>query len=292
MTNEPPQSLAPAITAAEQRELEGLVRQAGSSFYWAMRRLPPQKRQALYAIYAFCREVDDIADEPGMMDDKQRALQGWSDEVAAINAGHPTTLIGRGLLEAQTHFGILCNDLIAVIAGMETDAPPTLKLADDAALTLYIDQVACAVGRLCVRVFGLEESLGIALAKAQGEALQLTNILRDVAEDAGRDRIYIPADLLREKGVPDDIGMDALLDHPGLKAACGDLSGRALEQFLEAERLITQAPRDLTRPSRMMLAVYRATFDRLMQRGWRDMRKTVRLGKAAKLWIALRHGVF
>lgn len=279
------------ISATDADALDAAVRKAGTSFYWGMRRLSHDRRLAVYAIYAFCRIVDDIADEPGDVDEKRRALAAWRERVGRVENGDGDDAVTRGLVFAHQSYAIDCDDLRAVIDGMETDAAPTVRIADDAAFTLYIDRVACAVGRLCVRVFGVSKAGGAALAKAQGEALQITNILRDVAEDAARERIYIPADLLARHGVPADVSVDALLDHPGLAAARADLAERADRRFAEAQALIDAEPRAVTRPSRMMLAVYHATFDRLRAAGWSDPRRIVRLSKGQKALIALRHGL-
>ncbi|MHC8509249.1 MAG: presqualene diphosphate synthase HpnD [Rhodospirillales bacterium] len=295
MTETPPPAApsgAPALSAADADALARAVKDAGTSFYWAMRMQPAAKRGALYAVYAFCRAVDDIADEPGEADAKRRALEGWRAEVRMSVQGRPATLIGRGLASAHARFGLDPADLLAVIDGMETDAAPRVRILNDAELMLYVDRAACAVGRLCVRVFGLPEAAGKDLAKAQGEALQLTNILRDVAEDAARDRIYLPVNLLARHGVPADITPEALLDHPGLRPACRELAARAGAGFAEAGRLIKAQPRRLTRPSRMMLAVYRAAFDLLAQADWADVRNPPRPGKRAKALTALRHGLF
>jgi squalene synthase HpnD len=281
-----------ALSDADVRTLTDAVRGAGTSFYWGMRRLPPDRRAAVFAVYAFCRVVDDIADDPGDPAEKRAALDAWRARIDAVERGAGDDAVTRGLVFARTAFAIRADDLRAVIAGMETDAADSVRIPDDAAFTLYIDRVACAVGRLCVRVFGVSEARGDALAKAQGEALQITNILRDVAEDAARGRVYIPADLLARHGVPDSVGPDALLDHPGLAAARTDLAERAARRFDEAQALIDAEPRAVTRPSRMMLAVYRATFERLRAAGWSDARRTVRLSKVEKALIALRYGLF
>lgn len=269
-----------------------------------MRLLPAEKRRALYAVYAFCRAVDDIADEPGGPAAKRRALDEWRAEIraaaaesksarlAARTAGRPKTLAGRALAAAHARFQFNAADLLAVIDGMETDSAPGVRILNDAELTLYIDRAACAVGRLCVRVFGLPGAPGAELAKAQGEALQLTNILRDIAEDAARGRIYLPASLLARHGVPADIAPEDLPDHPGLRPACRELAERARARFAEAEQLMKGRPRRLTRSARMMLGAYRAAFDLLTRADWADVRRPPRPGGRAKALAALRAGLF
>ena len=152
-----------------------------------MRLLPPEKRAAMYAVYAFCRDVDDIADEPGELADKKTALTAWrgwiEDLYQGRTPGHP---VARALRQPIAEFDLKQADFLAVIEGMELDAKPDIRIADRDALIDYCDKVACAVGRLSVRVFGMAEEDGLALARAEGLALQLTNILRDVAESSAR----------------------------------------------------------------------------------------------------------
>ena len=172
-----------------------IVRGSGTSFYWAMRRLPPSKRAAMYAIYAFCREVDDIADGPigpGAEVRKRRRLKEWRDEIQQIYAGKASTVVGHALLPAIEKFGLRIKDFNSVISGMEMDAGDSVRIENMDELTLYCDRVASAVGRLSTRVFGLEPQIGDRLAFNQGQALQLTNILRDVDEDAKQERLYLP----------------------------------------------------------------------------------------------------
>ena len=190
-------STASPLTEAESTAyVEAIVRRAGTSFYWAMRRLPEQKRQAMYAIYAFCREVDDIADGADGEEQKRAVLGLWRGEIERLYADRPRNSIALALQRPVAVFGLKKEDFRAVIDGMEMDAQPSIRIPDMDELTLYCDRVACAVGRLSVRVFGLDDDTGRALAFAQGQALQLTNILRDIDEDARNDRLYVPNDLL------------------------------------------------------------------------------------------------
>ncbi len=267
-----------------------VVRRAGTSFYWGMRRLPADRRRALYAIYAFCREVDDVADGPLPLPEKAAALAGWRAEVENVYTGAPAHPIGRALKSAIAAFDLKREDFLAVVDGMEMDAAPAVRIRDLDELYLYCDQVASAVGRLCVRAFGLGEREGIALAKSLGLALQLTNILRDVAEDAERDRVYLPADLLDGAGVPTG-DVRAMLVSPGLAGVCEGLAARAAGHFAEADALIAKADPAAVRPAVMMGEVYRDILTRLCARGWRDLHRDVGPSKLAKLWIAIRLGL-
>ncbi|MEK9679601.1 MAG: presqualene diphosphate synthase HpnD [Rhodospirillaceae bacterium] len=262
--------------------IEAKVKSAGSSFYWAMLLLSPEKRAAMYAVYAFCREVDDIADEPAPVAEKRAGLEGWRLEIDRVFDGSPETEIGRALAGPVQAFGLVREDFRAVIDGMETDAAEALQLADAGELVLYCDRVACAVGRLSNKVFGLESEAGNRLAKALGEALQITNILRDVAEDAARGRVYLPADLLNRHGIQ-DVAPAELIRHPGIEAACLELAETTATRYREASEILSGCDRKTVRPARIMMHVYRAIFKKLRQRGWRRLDEPVSISKLRKV---------
>lgn len=287
VTESPP----PASAAAPLNYIESVVRRSGTSFYWAMRFLPPAKRQAMFAVYAFCREVDDIADEPGSIKDKRRALQEWRNEIDRLYAGEPTTPVSLALKEPVRCFALRREDFLAVIDGMEMDAAARIRIADLDELHLYCDRVACAVGRLSVRVFGVSEPLGDQLAAALGEALQLTNILRDLKEDAARDRLYLPTALLRENGIGHSDDAEIALRNPAIIHVCEQVATIALRRFDEAASIAAKCDRRRVRPALMMMNVYRRTLDRLVGRGWRRWAEPVSVSRAEKLWVALRYGM-
>ncbi len=275
---------------------ESVVRNSGTSFFWAMRRLGPEKRAAMYAIYAFCREVDDIADEigggPGAEQEKRHKLGQWRAEIQRLYGGQPRTLTGKALLPAVNAFKLRQEDFGAVIAGMEMDAGDRVRIADMDELTLYCDRVASAVGRLSTRVFGLPPELGDKLAYAQGQALQLTNILRDVDEDAGRDRLYLPADLLDVHGIEDTGNLAQVMCAPNLHLVCELLANVAERRFAQARDLIGACDRGAVRPAVMMLEVYGRILGKLTRTGWAGPRYRVSLSPVAKLWLLLRYGIF
>jgi phytoene synthase len=267
-----------------------LVRRSGSSFYAAMRILPPEKRAGMYAVYAFCREVDDIADEPAPEAEKRARLAEWRAEIDRLFAGAPETVVGRALTEPLRTFGLKRETFLAVIEGMEIDSAQKLRLPDMAALESYCDRVACAVGRLSNRVFGVSDGEGEPVAIALGQALQLTNILRDLAEDAALDRLYLPHDLLAAHGIPDDSAASALA-HPAFPAACEVLAELAARRYVEAEAALARCDRRTMRPAIMMMGVYRTVFGKLRRRGWRRLNEPVGLNILEKLWILLRHSL-
>jgi squalene synthase HpnD len=279
-------SAVPPLTYVEQ-----VVRQSGSSFYWAMRFLPLEKRQAMFAVYAFCRQVDDIADEPGQIAAKQQALGGWRQEIERLYDGMAEWPVAAALLRPVERFDLRKEDFLAVIDGMEMDAAHSIRIADMEELHRYCDRVACAVGRLSVRIFGVPQPTGDALASALGQALQLTNILRDLKEDACRDRLYLPAALLRSRGVAVGSDAEAVLRHSAIIGACEQLSGLAARRFEEAASLSAVCDRRQIRPAVIMMEVYRRTLERLNGRGWGRWAEPVSVSSAEKLWVALRYGM-
>ena len=269
--------------------VESVVRRSGSSFSVAMRRLPKAKRNAMFAIYAFCREVDDIVDDPGAETEKLARLDWWRREIEGIYAGRSACAVGRALATTVGRFGLDKQDFLSVIDGMEMDAGKGLRIADMEQLLLYCDRVACAVGRLSIRVFGVEEEKGTRIARALGEALQMTNILRDLEEDAGRDRLYLPADLLRAHGIT-ETDAAAVLAAPRCPDVCAELAAIAHHQFEEAASVLATCDRRRMRPAIMMMEAYRRIFRRLSRRGWARIDRPVALSRLEKLWVLFRHG--
>ena len=277
-------------SAAETWALvESIVRRSGTSFYWAMRWMPENKRQAMYGIYAFCREVDDIADGPGAPDEKLSRLEQWRVDIDHLYGDQPRYPVTQALQGLVEDFGLKKEDFRAVIDGMEMDADEPLRIADMDELNLYCDRVACAVGRLCVCVFGIDAAKGQELAFALGQALQLTNILRDIPEDAERDRLYIPEDLLQDHDVTDPDLSSKLKSH-GFSKACYVLAEMGARRFEQASEVISRCERAQVRPAIMMMEIYRRILARLMRRGWKNLSLPVGVSKAGKLWIALRYG--
>jgi len=271
--------------------VEAMVKRAGTSFYWAMRSLKIERRRGVFAVYGFCRDVDDIADGDLPLDKKRVLLELWRTEIKEIFDGTPSHPISRALVDPVRTFELREADFIAVIDGMEMDAYPRVRIQDMAELELYCDRVACAVGRLCVRIFGLRENEGVKLSASLGAALQLTNILRDIVEDAARDRVYLPADLLGRADAKSDQITDVLAA-PGLADLCAGLAGRAEQHFKDAARIIQHADPKAARPAHMMMQVYYRIFQKLQKRGWHDLERDVRPSKFEKMALALRYGIF
>ncbi len=255
--------------------------------------VPREKREAMFAVYAFCRAVDDIADGPGAPEARAAALAEWRGEIDALYAGRPGRPLTRALAGAVARFGLRREDFEAVIDGVSMDAAPGMVAPDLARLERYCARVAGAVGLLSVRVFGCADPRADDYAIALGHALQLTNILRDVAEDVEDGRLYLPAELLDAAGI-ETREPRAVAAHPALAEACAALTEIALNRFDEAQATLAALPaadRAALRPAVVMMAVYRRLLDRLMRRGWRRIEAPVAVPRAEKVWIALRHGM-
>ena len=248
-------------------EVERLVRAAGTSFYRGMRILPPDRRAAMYAIYAFCRLVDDIADEPAPIEEKRLGLAQWRARIAGLADGVAADATTRVLLPAMRRYTLREADFLAVIDGMQTDAETVVVAPSEAALDLYCDQVASAVGRLSVRAFGDASAAADEVAWHLGRALQMTNILRDLGEDAARGRLYLPREWLKEAGVPLEPA-DALR-HPDLAEVCRRGSAKAHAHFAAARAAMARCDRRAMRPARLMAASYTAVLAEMDRRGWR-----------------------
>jgi phytoene synthase len=275
------------LALAEASSTVAAERASGSSFYNAMRILPRAQREAMFEIYSFCRQVDDIADASGPRDLRRAQLERWRADIDALFAG-TTVARTQGLAVSVREFGLRREDFRAVIDGMEMDVVADIRAPTDATLDLYCDRVAGAVGRLSVRVFGMEEQDGLALAHHLGRALQLTNILRDLDEDASIGRLYLPAEALRAAGICATDPAAVLADSK-LGKACTDLVERAREHFRHADAIMARNPRRTVRAPRLMAEAYLAILDRLVERGWSPPRRPVQLPRARLLWLIMRH---
>ncbi len=278
------------IDAAREHAHEVAAR-SGSSFLWGIRILPRPRREAMYAIYAFCREVDDIADEAGSTEEKLAALDVWRDEVARLYEGRPRHPTALALLPAVEAYGLPREEFLAVIDGMAMDAREAMVAPSLADFTLYCRRVAGAVGRLSIRTFGACEPEAADLALVLGEALQITNVLRDLDEDAAQGRLYLPAELLDEAGIAVRLPAAVLAD-PALARVCEALVARARERFARSGELLGACERRSVKPAVLMMEIYRRILDRLEARGWAPPRRRVRVSRPEKAWVALRYGLF
>lgn len=261
----------------------------GSSFYIAMRILPRAQREAMFEIYAFCRQVDDIADSglPGPQSAAQ--LDTWRHDIDALYAGQAPHGLGR-LQQTVREFALDRADFNAVIDGMEMDARGPIRAPDLATLDLYCDRVASAAGRLSVQVFGMNKADGTLLSHHLGRALQLTNILRDLDEDADMGRLYLPREWLREAGI-ESTDPETVLAHPALDSVCRRVAARAREHFETAEAIMNRTPRRQVRTPRVMGEVYRSLLERMIARGWSSSRDKISVSKPRLIRILLQYAI-
>ena len=262
---------------------------SGSSFYAAMRILPRAQREAMFQIYDFCRQVDDIADSDGPRPQRLAELQQWRDDIGALYHGRPPPRV-QDYAASVKKFGLKREDFLAIIDGMEMDVPQDIRAPDLATLDLYCDRVASAVGRLSVRVFGLPEDDGIQLAHHLGRALQLTNILRDMDEDAGLGRLYLPREGLLLAGITTDDPNRVIADR-ALPKVCLPLAERAKKHFEKSDEIMKRNSRRAVRAPRIMSRYYRAILDLLLARGFAAPREPVHVHKWAKIAIVLRYAI-
>jgi presqualene diphosphate synthase len=275
------------LSAVETQDTTAATRASGSSFYTAMRILPRAQREAMFQIYSCCRQVDDVADSSGPRLERRAALERWRADIDSLYTAEPAPRVA-GLAEPARRFGLARKDFHDVIDGMEMDVLADIQAPDDATLETYCDRVASAVGRLSVRIFGMEEKDGIALAHHLGRALQLTNILRDLDEDAAIGRLYLPAEYLRDAGITTREPA-AVLASPQLAAVCGKLVARARGHFAQADAIMRRGPRRIVRAPRIMGEAYKLILDHLVARGWSHPRAPIHIPRARLIWIILRH---
>jgi presqualene diphosphate synthase len=275
------------VTVAPSTDAGSTTRASGSSFYTAMRILPRAQREAMYEIYAFCRRVDDIADSDGPRGQRLADLKRWREDIDSLYAGQPAPRVA-GLASAVERFGMRREDFHSVVDGMEMDTVADIRAPDWATLDLYCDRVASAVGRLSVRVFGMEEEDGRLLAHHLGRALQLTNILRDLDEDAGVGRLYLPREALQHAGIEASEPAPVLAS-AALGTACAPVAERARAHFAEADKIMARNPRPTVKAPRIMGEVYRSYLDDMTARGWSPPRTRVKIKRSRLLRIILRH---
>jgi phytoene synthase len=242
----------------------------------------------MFAVYAFCREVDDIADGDLPTAEKRARLGEWRSEIARIYDGAPESAIGRALGAAARDYGLEREDMEAVVAGVEMDATGESQAPDMATLNTYCERVAGAVGLLSIKIFGDDSVPARRGAIALGHALQLTNILRDVAEDAARGRLYLPRELLMEHEIH-TTDPATVASHPAVGEVCAALAADAESSFLEASEAFAVCDRRALRPAFAMMDLYRTLLHRMKSRGWSRLDRRPRIGTLSKLWIAARN---
>ncbi len=257
---------------------------SGSSFYYSFLFLPPPRRRAITAFYAFCREVDDVVDEAKDVGVARAKLAWWRTEVADLFAGRPTHPVSRALQPFIADFGLEAGRMLEIIDGMEMDLTRH-RYADFDSLALYCHRVAGVVGQVAAGIFGYSNPRTLEYAEALGLAFQLTNIIRDVGEDARLGRVYLPADELARHGLaPEDIL--GLAPGAGFDAMIREQAARAEAQYERAYALLPPEDRRAQRAGLIMAAIYRTLLAEIRRDGFPVMKARVSLTPIRKLWIA------
>ena len=263
---------------------------SGSSFYYAFLFLPPSRRAAITAFYAFCREVDDVVDETLEPSVAAAKLQWWRQEVTQAFNGQPSHPAMNALMPLAPRFGIAPAHLLAVIEGCQTDLDQT-RFLDYPALQRYCHLVAGVVGEVAANIFGRTEAATVQYAHQLGLAMQLTNIIRDVGDDARRGRIYLPLSELQRF----DVKAHELLKREApwgysdrFQALMCFQAERAHAAFEAAMQLLPPADRAAQKPGLMMANIYRTLLREIESQGFAVLHQRTSLTPLRKLWIATR----
>jgi phytoene synthase len=276
--------VSPASQAASAKK-----KATGSSFYLAMRLMPKRERDAMFAIYAYCRRVDDIADDGlGTRAERHERLEAWRYDLEALYSGQKPQRVAF-LAPAVAQFGLRKQDFFTILDGMEMDVAEDIVAPDLATLDLYCERVASAVGRLSIKVFGMEEWPGFELAHHLGRALQLTNILRDIDEDAGIGRLYLPREYLFSAGFksldPRMVVSDSRVD-----GVCRAVAALAHQHYDKAQAILARKPKGRIATPRLMGAVYSEILKATEAQGFVPPRKRVSLSRGKLATLLLRAG--
>lgn len=262
------------------------VVESGTSFYYAFLFLPTEKRQAIHALYAFCREVDDVVDECEDPAVAVAKLSWWRQEVALLESGQPTHPVMIALKAVRERFDLPLEYFNEIIDGMAMDLEYS-RYPDFKSLSLYCYRVAGVVGLLSAEIFGVTDRKTLRYATELGTALQLTNIIRDVGEDARRGRIYIPVDELQQFNVPASDIMNAR-ETPEFQALMAFQAERAQGYYTSALNTLPAADRSAQRPGLIMAAVYQTLLEEITNDGFQVLKQKTALPPLRKLWLALK----
>ncbi len=257
---------------------------SGSSFYYSFLFLPPEQRRAITALYAFCREVDDVVDE--QLDEQVACvkLAWWREEVGRLFAGQPQHPVSKALAPALESFNLPQEYFLEIIDGMEMDLDYSCYESFKE-LSLYCHRVASIVGIMAAEIFGYQDRRTLKYAHHLGMAFQLTNILRDVREDCQRGRLYIPLDELRRFGVTaEELAANHTSD--GIRALFQHQEQRARHYYSQAFAALPDADRYTQRSGLIMAAIYLSTLDEIAGDGFRVLERRISLTPLNKLWIA------
>lgn len=285
-----PEPMKPGVSP--RKVAEQIVSQSRSSFTYGMRILERPRREAIFAVYAYSRILDDIADGPWSADQKRRLLDEWRGEVENLFAGHPRAAVAQALAEPISAYTLPQQEFLLMIDGMEMDVEGSIRIPDTDTLFAYTRRVAGTVGQLCVRIFGADdrpERDDFALNLA--DAFQLTNILRDIEEDAQIDRRYLPGDLLQKYDVPSD-DLNQMISSPNIVPVCREIGEMAGDKFLGARTALQSLNVATLRPALMMMGAYETYLDRLEAANWSRSVIPLKLSSLEKLFRGLHYAYF
>jgi phytoene synthase len=252
--------------------------------------LAVQRRKALYALSAFWRETEDMADGKASTSLKHMLFMNWRSEIARLYGGRPRHAVTLGLNNAVHLYGLRCHDFLAILDGAEMKAQTDIRAPSFVQLDHYCECAAVAVCRLSVRIFGEETPAGERVAAELGRALQFTNILLNLAQDAKQRRLFLPRELLQTHGIFATTP-SWVLAQPALPDVCRDFALLAKRHYAAAAKAIGACRRSTMRPAAVMLGIYRALLDELVARGWRQLEVPVRISTRRELALLLRHGL-
>ena len=259
---------------------------SGSSFYYSFLFLPPERRRAITALYAFCREVDDVVDETSETQIAAAKLAWWRAELANLYRGNPQHPVTRALLPFIERYSLSKEHLNEIIDGMEMDLKYN-RYPDFATLQSYCYRVAGVVGLMAAQIFGYRDAATLRYAENLGTAFQLTNIIRDVGEDAQRNRVYLPLDELARFGVS-AADIVHLRETDSFRKLIEFQIDRASEYYRRAFADLPRQDRKSQRPGLVMAAIYRTVLDEIRAGGCKVLNERTSLTPLRKLWIAWR----
>tara|TARA_B100000579_G_scaffold359151_1_gene315768 strand:+ start:920 stop:1756 length:837 start_codon:yes stop_codon:yes gene_type:complete len=270
----------------DQLFVERIVKKSGSSFYWGMKVLENSKKRGMFAIYAFCREVDDIADNEGRRDSKEKKLKEWEKRIHLLfnNSVQKSSLL-RELSFSINQFKLKKKDFMSVIQGMRMDVKKKIQFPNKKDLELYCQRVAVSVGLLSIRIFGIKSSLGEKYALSLGMAFQITNIVRDFSEDLEIGRCYIPLELIKKYKVEKNLQL--LKNNPNIQNILQDLLFEANVHFLESDELSENFSKKNIIASEVMKLFYRTLHKKMFKKKI-DFNKKIGLNLIDKFFIFIR----
>ena len=269
--------------------IDYIVKKSGSSFFWSMRLLPKAKREAMYTLYAFCKHIDNIADSQLSLKEKKDLLAAWRKEIDNIYEKKvPSTDIGRHIYKNCMRFSLPKEEFIKLLDSVSMDVPNPLQAPKLEDFLKYCRGIAGVPGNLSLRIFGCkDEKLIEELSTSLGNALQITNILRDVKDDARSDRLYIPREYLQKASITSKNPNEVIVNK-NLATAREELAKLAEEDYAKASQIIPFLDKQSARPIRAITAIYKKYFDLMQKRGWEVISPKPKLSRINTLSLALR----